>query len=921
MLKKQLYIFLFLAILLGFSFSTAQNFGFKSYQFDTDDGLPSSEIYDLHEDFHGNIWLATDRGIVKYNGYEFRTYDTKDGLANLVNFSFQPMGDGTFWVNGFDGTLSYWNGTAFKPFAFNTELKSLRPDKKRWFDFIGVREDTLFLQLIVSNYWDITFPIYSVNVCDGSIKTHNEDALNLLYDSKQNDQIIKRRVNIARNIKTIKDSLKNNWRKIRLTHFQWDDQNKLKSLRNIGIDIIGLYIDEHNNEWVATRLGVLFFKNGDLSAKPTVLFKGIGVTSISKSKDGSLWVTSTDNGLFHVPNIHIKKYKPDGWIEGETIYKLKKVKGYLLALSEKGNIFSLDKNQLTNWNDNNTGESSFNNKELKKENSQFSIFQALPLKNKQFLVYTPTGFEIKTNLRISYSLKYKFKTLSTTIDSNENLWIATTEGLFKWATPYKKTEPKIIPVQGIEDFRVNDIKIDKEGTWLTSPKFGLVYRSDTLEHVFNHEKLEDKTLHSTFKLNDSILWVGSNRGLLKIKHRFENGLPIIDKVDLFTIRHGLISNYINDISFWNDEVWLATDKGLCHFKPNQLSVASIIPSLKIDFIETNLRKKIKSKYVTFQHNENDVTIYYTGISHNKPEKGFYRYKINDRPWTETNERKVSFLNLNHGEYTFKVQCRSDHSEWSDTEQLIFTIAPHFLEQSWFKALMMFSILLIIFLWILRYKKNWEKKLDNENRLRRSELTTLRNQMNPHFMFNSLTTIQGLIYKGEKLEANAYIGNFSRLMRKSLEYSKLENISLEEEVQFIENYLELEKKRFKTLFEYQIIVDPELSKNMLQVPPLLIQPLLENSIKHGFRGTDKNKLIEIIIQKHLTNTIFEVIIKDNGVGFDLTHVSNSNKSMGLGIVKDRIHLIRENCNIKEVSFQIESEIGKGTIIRLFLPLNS
>jgi len=923
MRKPLVLLFMFLATILVSNLAMGQNFDFQCYQFDTDDGLPSSEIYDQYEDPVGNIWLATDRGVVKYNGYNFITYDMKNGLANLVNFSFQPVGDGTFWVNGLDGSLSYWDGQSFEPFPFNSAVKNIRPNKKSWLDFLGINDDLLFLHIISSNSTEITLPIYSVNICNGIINTHGEGFWDLLTNSKQSDQIIKRRINIIRNNKTVQDSIKNDI--ISQTHFQWDSLNQLKRTKFIGTRISGLYIDKNGGEWVTTNAGVLYFKNGNLSVEPIVFFKGVGVTSISESKNGSLWITSTDNGLFHIPNINIHKFRPKGWAEGETAYNLKNTGDYLLGRSEKGKIFLLDKN-LSNSSGNNVHEvTDFNSTQSNRVNVSLSdsdfLFGVLPLENGNFLKYNTTGFYITSDLHKTTIPKYKFRALSSTKDTDETLWIATTEGLFKWETDYERTHPELVSIQGIKELRVNDVKSDRSGVWATTPRFGLVYKTEFEEHIVKHEKLRDKILHSVFKQNDTTLWVGSNRGLHKIKYGFNDEIPSIENIEVFTITHGLMSNYINDVTFWNDEIWLATDKGPCHFKPNQLSSISTIPSLQIDYLEAKNNKQETLHQIILNHNENDVSIAYTGISHNKPKKGFYRYKINDKPWKSTNERKVSFLDLNHGDYKFLVQCRSDSGIWSTTESLVFTVKPHLLEQFWFRAVAVFLLCIIVFLIIRLYRKGWKKKLENENRLRRSELTTLRNQMNPHFMFNSLTALQGLIYKGKKQEANVYIGNFSRLMRKSLEYSRLENISLEEELQFVKNYLELEKKRFKELFEYQIIMDPELTKTSPQIPPLLIQPLLENAIKHGFRRTSDNRQIEMVFKQHDINYVLEVIIKDNGVGFDLNDLSRSTKSMGLGIVKDRINLIRENSKVKEVSFHIESELGKGTIIRLMLPLNS
>ena len=164
MYKSSEHLFLYVVILLISFRGMGQALDFRYHQFDTDDGLPSSEIYDLYEDSTGNIWLATDRGVVKYDGYDFITYDTKDGLANLVNFNFQPIGDGTFWVNGLDGSFSFWNGNVFVPFTYNTAIKGLRYNERSWFDFLGIQDGNLFFQLVYSGREEIVLPIYSVNV-------------------------------------------------------------------------------------------------------------------------------------------------------------------------------------------------------------------------------------------------------------------------------------------------------------------------------------------------------------------------------------------------------------------------------------------------------------------------------------------------------------------------------------------------------------------------------------------------------------------------------------------------------------------------------------------------------------------------------------------------------------------------------------
>ena len=924
MFRLSRYLLIFAIILFVSETSSGQIFDFRYEQFDTDDGLPSSEIYDLYEDPNKNIWLATDRGIVKYNGYEFVTYDTNDGLANLVNFSFQPVGDGSFWVNGLDGSLSFWDGSSFRPFGFNSALKEIRPRKNSWFDFLGLQGDKLFLQLVSASNKHIDFPLYSVNVKDGTVTEHGEGFWTPLDARKDEDLLVKRRINIIKNRNAVRDSIdKLKGARISTTHFQWDSLNRLKRVRYIGDIITGFNVSRDKSEWITTPSGVFHFEKGDLSKQPTVFFNGIGVTYVHESEDGSLWITSTDNGLFHVPNIDIRQFRPNGWAEGEAIYRMDIIEGILMGRSEKNKIFFVDRDLSSLYCSRSNGEefdySHLQDATIDELNGACgNLLGLVELDNKRLLNYNTRRFGIVNSKLEPLGPIYEHRVLSAIKDKNGILWIATTEGLFNWDVTNTPTTPKLTSVQENEYLRVNDVEADRDGIWVATPKYGLIYKTETFEHKLEHDKLTEGVFTSIFKQSDSTLWVGSNRGLIKIKYGFDNDVPEIQKAERFTTAHGLISNYINDVTFWNGELWLATDEGLCHFNPDHLKPITTTPELEIDYLEAkNETFEVKNR-INLSRDRNDINIAYTGISHNKPKSGFYRYKINDEPWVSTNERKVSFLDLNHGKYFFSVQCRSDSGIWSETKSLTFTIQPHFLEQLWVKVAMAFMLAVLTFLFTRRYRKNWKRKLENENRLRRSELNTLRNQMNPHFMFNSLTAIQALIYKGSKNEASDYIGDFSSLMRKSLEYSRLENISLDEEIQFIESYLQLETKRFKKLFEYRIEVDRELDRYKIQVPALLIQPLLENSIKHGFRGIKKNGQIEVTFKEHHLDEIFEIVIMDNGTGLNLTSSSDSNESRGMGIVKDRISLIRENSRIKEVSFHVESEMGKGTLIRLLLP---
>jgi len=198
---------------------------------------------------------------------------------------------------------------------------------------------------------------------------------------------------------------------------------------------------------------------------------------------------------------------------------------------------------------------------------------------------------------------------------------------------------------------------------------------------------------------------------------------------------------------------------------------------------------------------------------------------------------------------------------------------------------------------------------------------LRLQMNPHFIFNSLNSIRYFILKQDEEKAIEYIELFSKLLRMILDYSKRDLITLEEELQALELYVKFEKERFNQKFEYQIILDKELSGKLVAIPPLLLQPFAENSIWHGLMHQDKKGCLTIKIQK-TSSTEMTIIIEDNGVGREkaaeiAARNGKKHQSHGMEITKSRIEMINETWNSR-FGFKIEdlkSDDGKATGTRV------
>ena len=215
----------------------------------------------------------------------------------------------------------------------------------------------------------------------------------------------------------------------------------------------------------------------------------------------------------------------------------------------------------------------------------------------------------------------------------------------------------------------------------------------------------------------------------------------------------------------------------------------------------------------------------------------------------------------------------------------------------------------------------KQKIEFQRQLMNREMRVLRLQMNPHFIFNSLNSIRYFILKQNEEKAIEYIELFSKLLRMILDYSKRDLITLEEELSALELYIKFEKERFNQKFDYQIIVDPELSSKSVAIPPLLLQPFAENSIWHGLMHQDKKGCLTIKIQK-TSNTQMTITVEDNGVGREkATEIANRNgkkhQSHGMEITKSRIEMINEAWNQKYgfVIQDLKSEDGKATGTRV------
>lgn len=235
--------------------------------------------------------------------------------------------------------------------------------------------------------------------------------------------------------------------------------------------------------------------------------------------------------------------------------------------------------------------------------------------------------------------------------------------------------------------------------------------------------------------------------------------------------------------------------------------------------------------------------------------------------------------------------------------------------------LLFSVVIVLLLAHIRIQR-----LAYLKRIRAFEQRLLLSQMNPHFVFNSLTAIQSYIFRNDAYTAGKYMSSFAKLVRLVLENSREEQITLSKEIETLKYYLQLQELRFEGKFDYNIDVDPDIAVDHVSVPPMLAQPFIENAIEHGIIHLSKKGLITI--RFILKGSVLIIEIEDNGIGIEKSsknsqHKWNEHQSLATKITRERIKNIKSSTNI-EVKMEIidlseSTELQqKGTIIRFTLP---
>ncbi len=521
---------------------------------------------------------------------------------------------------------------------------------------------------------------------------------------------------------------------------------------------------------------------------------------------------------------------------------------------------------------------------------------------------------------------------------DSTLWFGLTNGIARYV-PYSNDWQYFTqdhPSFDMFESGLNHVAVDHDGfiwaaTWRNAvykfeyqeKELQLIQRYDISEGLANN-RIEKFVIDS-----DGRLFAYTSSGF-SMYDQLENRFTTWGRKD------GIHSGWISGITFVDSTIYVCNKSGFSKTTLNSLDQQHTPPKVLFKYITVGdsllIRDNLPTEIIRLDATRNDVSIEFIGLNFSDPESVSYRYRLEEKDaWTSANSHKrtISLPNIPPGNYNFEVQASLDKVQWGPSTHFRFQVIPPFWSMWWFQLVVMASLVSLVVFWnqkrvrLIRTKEA-EKTAINAQ-FSELELKALRSQMNPHFMFNSLNSIKKYILRSKPSEAAQYLSSFAHLIRLTLHHSSEKTISLAQEVEMLMLYIELEKLRFRGGFEFNCTVDPLLDLDDIKIPPMILQPYIENSIWHGLIHRDDHAILSLIFKK--VNQCVHCIIEDNGIGRqkakELKSLSASqHKSMGMEITKNRIDILNSinSLGIKVEVIDKDPEIhGTGTKVILSIPL--
>lgn len=910
-------LILFVVLMAGRSASSQQ---YNYLQYTVTDGLPSNTVYDVKQDKDGFIWVATDAGLSRFDGRTFQTFTVEDGLpANDVLYLMPDM-IGRVWVITLSNSICYYYQGKFHTPRNDSLLKQIRFQSTIWLIAENDRGDIMFtcspkecsdIYILTTDNTVIkeTFPSKrtgTFSICAGRRPNefiagyYNMDQLyanQYIYDGKwrawsiikpnAKSDFLMRYVNDGKRMK-LQDSFPLP-RSKPITLYCADPDKKLLFFPPIRHFMRTHSMDNKGRTAVFTNTDKGVFLMDSVTGKFLDHLIPDKVANRSfRDMESNIWIATENEGLIMIPSTAVKSVTLS--TPATEIFSLARQGNITYAGSSHGRLFQVYNGQVSRV--------PLKSTLTKGNNDQFEnrlrwiepVNGYLLLGFDNFLIrYNPvTKEESFSPSAINKSISVAGQD-SITIAAGYNAFLVNSKSLSLLDTIYRARTYCALKVgrdyyvgtpsgpvritEGEPPFNYGDIhpklqvmvnRILRDpdgGIWMSTYGNGVFkIRNDSIIHSFNTSNGLNSNSCKAMVIDNNFIWVGTEKGINRI-NRHDLTAPVLH----YTKEDGLASNDIHSLFSDSSILYAASTNTITWFDTSKIRGNSIC-YLRLLNIRLGNRIVTQDSLRAIPFNDNNLRFEFTGLSFRSSGNIQYLYRLKGLSdvWDSTRNNNLEFLALPPGKYELDIFARNKFGQNSNTISIRFVIDPPFWATWWFRLLIVGLVVTIAWWAILRRIRNEKEKASKQNRINELEQQALRSQMNPHFIFNCLNSIQNFLLQNNFDKTNEYLTAFAHLIRQTLDNSSRSTISIEAEIKYLSSYLELECMRFAYSFNYSIEVDPDIDTEYTHIPTMILQPYVENSIRHGIRyRQDGEKAVKVSFLKR-GNTLV-CMVEDSGVG--------------------------------------------------------
>lgn len=934
--------------------------------------LPSPECYRIAEDKNGFMWIATEQGLCRYDGQKTLVFNSKNGLKEKAIYALRKDSNGVLWALSKSGELLQIEHSKI----IKTGIRKINPLSS----FGGFGYDLFFLneQIVIpieysnaktyskKNNKTSLFSSKLSNECsilvvdEGNVIPYSISRYSIKKSSNRIICFIDKQHPFRNQIVKLPSQPIVSSQIISCTHNGYSFFSEANNLVIIDADgkkrihsfphrILSLFPDKHGGIWVGVLgFGLYYYKKGDFSSVPVRSLHGLSVSNITEDHEGHIWCTTLEKGVYRCLQPGITTYNNFSGLQRKLDY-LSTINVSFIASVRFNEIVTIDKERHTNRIELKNNFAEVITGVIISGKNWFigckeGLFSGL-LKNNSIYLKRYKDFQIVNCIQfmkhngnfygLGYRKIYCFRNgeivpITNQFEDRPRCFLPINSNRFMVAM-YGGVQ-FIERINGSE--KVTKIPHAPRGInkLFYAKKSNRIFALTKGKGLFEFKKNRFVSCNQSLQisidvLNDGLedkygnIWIATNEGLIKCTWSGKE----LRKAKVLNELHGLPSKVCDKLAVNENEIAVSTTEGLVILSINRINESTVPPLVFLQNVLVD-GKKIELHHAKLNHEQNTINFNVSVLTYHQSGGQSLKYVLEHNGVIETGKSTVNLLlqNLEPGDYKLKIYgCNIFGISSLKPLYFEFQIRPPFWATWFFIIAMILVLLAIIYTLIIWIQKRTERRAEKANHLKmqlaKSQLSALQAQMNPHFLFNSICSIQNFIMSNKREEAYDYLTSFSKLIRNTLNNSRSQFISLAKEVETIQLYMKLEQRRYNNKFDFHLEISPDIKPELILLPASLIQPLLENAVWHGVMTITNERRGEIMLEILKEDEFLGIIVTDNGGG--LKETSSNHQSLAISIIEEQLALVSVGTDEKSIpKVEIKSaSSGFGTIVTFKIPI--